>query len=251
VVGTLLFVLVVAPAATVLLCMVGQGPGYAAALNLVASIVVFAVAVPLTVMSGDGPYLYWEDYIVFDTAGAWVVLCAAIVYALFAGFALAILVSPLMNNAALYWIAIELTTLVNTFLVAFERAAESVEAAWKYIVIVSTKISLALLGTVLFYWNGSFVLGPTYNMTWSALRLAAPSMNPALLVLGFLLVLVGYGTKLAWRRCIPGCRMRIAKARRRFRQCCRVRCLMRRCWVSCAIWRLPTWGRRVCCRASR
>jgi hydrogenase-4 component F len=39
------------------------------------------------------------------------------------------------------------------------------------------------------------VLGPTYNMTWDALRQAAPAMNPALVVLAFLLVLVGYGTK--------------------------------------------------------
>ncbi len=151
--------------------------------------------------------------------GAWVILCTAIVYllasiyavgymrllgederlwgfyALFAGFALTILLSSVMNNAGLYWIAIELTTLVSTFLVGFERAAESIEAAWKYIIIVSAGISLALLGTVLFYWCGSFVLGPTYDMTWDALRQAAPKMNPALASLSFLLVLVGYGTK--------------------------------------------------------
>ena len=116
-------------------------------------------------------------------------------YALFAGFALTILLSSVMNNAGLYWIAIELTTLVSTFLVGFERAAESIEAAWKYIIIISAGISLALLGTVLFYWCGSFVLGPTYDMTWDILRGAAPKMNPALASLSFLLVLVGYGTK--------------------------------------------------------
>ena len=126
--------------------------------------------------------------------GAWVILCTAIVYllasiysigymrllgederlwgfyALFSGFALTILISSVMNNAGIYWIAIELTTLVSTFLVGFERAAESIEAAWKYIIIISAGISLALLGTVLFYWCGSFVLGPTYDMTWDALR---------------------------------------------------------------------------------
>jgi hydrogenase-4 component F len=48
---------------------------------------------------------------------------------------------------------------------------------------------------VLFYWNGSFVLGPTYEMTWGVLRQTAPQMNHPLLLLGFLLVLVGYGTK--------------------------------------------------------
>ena len=62
----------------------------------------------------------------------------------------------MMNNAGLYWIAIELTTLVSTFLVAFERAAESIEAAWKYIIVVSGGISLALLGTVLFYWAAAW-----------------------------------------------------------------------------------------------
>ena len=74
-----------------------------------------------------------------------------------------------MNSVGIYWIAIELTTLVSTFLVAFERVAESMEAAWKYIMVVSAGISLALLGTVLFYWGGSFVLGPTYQMTWAVL----------------------------------------------------------------------------------
>ncbi|HEY3910107.1 MAG TPA: proton-conducting transporter membrane subunit [Stellaceae bacterium] len=217
-VGALLLVLVMAPALAILGCIVAR-PHQAAMLNLAASIVVFAAAVPLTVLSGGVPHYYWGNTIILDAPGAWVALCAAIVYllssiyavgymrllgeherlpsfyALFAGFALTILVSPLMNNAAVYWIAIELTTLVSTFLVAFERAPESIEAAWKYIVIVSTGLSLALLGTVLFYWNGSFVLGPTYAMTWDALRRAAPSMNPTLAVLSFLLVLVGYGTK--------------------------------------------------------
>ena len=100
-----------------------------------------------------------------------------------------------MNNAGLYWIAIELTTLVSTFLVAFEREAESIEAAWKYIIVVSAGISLALLGTILFYWSGTFVLGPTYDMTWDALHEAAPRLNSALVTLSFLLVLIGFGTK--------------------------------------------------------
>ena len=114
---------------------------------------------------------------------------------MFAGFALSTLIGPMMNNAGLYWIAIEVTTLISTFLVAYEREATSIEAAWKYIIIVSAGISLALLGTILFYWSGTFVLGPTYDMTWDALRDIAPRLNPALVSLSFLLVLIGYGTK--------------------------------------------------------
>ena len=90
----------------------------------------------------------------------------------------------MMNNAGLYWIAIELTTLISTFLVAFEHEAESIEAAWKYIIVVSAGISVALLGTVLFYWAGTFVIGPTYDMTWKTLQEAAPRLNPAAGVAG-------------------------------------------------------------------
>ena len=149
-------------------------------------IVVFAPPVPLTVLERQRALVIMVRYIVVDMTGAWVILCTAIVYllasiyavgymrllgederlwafyALFAGFALTILLSSVMNNAGIYWIAIELTTLVSTFLVGFERAAESIEAAWKYIIIVSAGISLALLGTVLFYWAAaSYSVRPT------------------------------------------------------------------------------------------
>jgi hydrogenase-4 component F len=218
--GALLLAMLIAPAAAAIGCLLVRTPGRPEKLNLAASIVVFVTAVSLAVLSGSGPYRYWDNYLVVDMAGAWVAVCTAIVYllasiyavgymrllaeeaeklwsfyALFSGFALTILLTTVMNNAALYWIAIELTTLVSTFLVGFERAAESMEAAWKYIVIVSAGISLALLGTVLFYWSGTFVFGPVYDMTWDNLQLAAAKMNSPLVGMAYLLVLIGYGTK--------------------------------------------------------
>jgi hydrogenase-4 component F len=219
-IAPLLLAMIIAPTVAGAGCLLFHQRVVAERLNLASSIIVFVAAVPLTVLSADGPYRFWGDYVVVDMPGAWVTLCTAIVYllasiyavgymrllegeegklwsfyALFSGFALTVLVSTVMNNAGLYWIAIELTTLVSTFLVGFERAAESVEAAWKYIIIVSAGISLALLGTVLFYWSGSFVLGPVYDMTWTTLQQSAAKMNPTLVTLAYLLVLIGYGTK--------------------------------------------------------
>lgn len=215
----LLSILISAPLIAAILCITIRSPRVCEAANLIAAGIGFGCAVPLAVISRNGPFFYWSGYVILDMTGSWVLLCSAIVYllasiysvgymrmlgrdeklwgyyALFEGFALTIFVSTIMNNAGLYWIAIELTTLVSTFLVGFERVAESMEAAWKYIIIVSAGISIALLGTVLFYWAGSFVLGPSYDMTWSALRDAAPRMNQELVILAFLLVLVGYGTK--------------------------------------------------------
>ncbi|CAM5459558.1 NAD(P)H-quinone oxidoreductase subunit 2, chloroplastic [Afipia felis] len=214
---TLLLTLV--PAAAIVLILLIRNPRTAEALNLVASAISLLAIVAILMLRDDQRTTFWNGYIIIDGLGTWTILCAAIVYllasiyavgymrmlgeddrlhrfyALFAGFGLSTLVGPLMNNAGLYWIAIELTTLISTFLVAFEHEAASIEAAWKYIIVVSAGISLALLGTVLFYWSGTFVLGPTYDMTWDILERTAPKLNPALVSLSFLLVLIGYGTK--------------------------------------------------------
>jgi hydrogenase-4 component F len=214
-----LMALWVAPLAAVILCLIVRHPRACEAFNLIAAAIVIASALPLPFLVGGRALLFWDDYVLLDRTGAWVIVCSAIVYflasiyavgymrlldedyrlyrfyALFAAFGLTVLIGPLMNSVGIYWIAIELTTLVSTFLVAFEHVAESMEAAWKYIMVVSAGISLALLGTILFYWGGSFVLGPSYKMTWAVLADAAPQINPVLMVLAFLLVLVGYGTK--------------------------------------------------------
>jgi hydrogenase-4 component F len=217
--GVLLLALALAPGIAALLSVLVQKARAAAFLNLLAAAISLACALPLPLLSAGGPYYFWSQYILLDGLAAWVVLCTALVYflsslfavgympvlgeddklprfyALFALFALTTLVAPLMNNIGVYWIAIELTTLVSTFLVGFERTAECMEAAWKYIMIVSAGISLALLGTVLLYWAGTFVLGPTYPLTWATLAGVAPRMNTAILTLAFLLALAGYGTK--------------------------------------------------------
>jgi hydrogenase-4 component F len=218
-VSFLISVIALAPFLALTGCLLTRHPRVAEALNLIAGVVAFACALPLPFIVDGHPQIFWDNYIIVDRGSAWVVLCTSIVYflasiyaigymrlldederlfqfyALFAGFALTTLVAPLMNNIGIYWIAIELTTLVSTFLVAFENVAESIEAAWKYIMVVSAGISLALLGTMLFYFAGTFVFGPAYAMTWAGLTAAAPKMSPVLLTVAFLLVLVGYGTK--------------------------------------------------------
>jgi hydrogenase-4 component F len=218
-VGVLVLVLVLAPLVSALACLLVRRARAAEAFNLIASTVSLGCALALIFLLGAKEIRFWGDYVIVDRAAVWVILCTSIVYfvasiyaigymrllreekrlhhfyALFAGFALTTLLAPLMNNVGFYWIAIELTTIVSTFLVAFERQPESMEAAWKYIMVVSAGISLALLGTVIFYWDGSLALGPTYDMTWGALRQAAPRMNSVLTIFAFLLVVVGFGTK--------------------------------------------------------
>src|SRR4030095_1441381 len=73
----------------------------------------------------------------------------------------------------------------------------SLEAAWKYIIIGSAGIALALFGTVLVYFSAVQVLGEhaENGFNWSVLVEVADKCQPAALRLGFVMVLVGYGTK--------------------------------------------------------
>jgi hydrogenase-4 component F len=114
-------------------------------------------------------------------------------YVLYNLFVLSMLAVPVLANVALMWIAVELTTLISAFLVGFENTPEALEAAWKYVVLTTLGAVIALLGFLMLYW-GCRVAG--YEpFTWVGLVEAAPHMPPALLWPAFLLILVGFGTK--------------------------------------------------------
>ena len=55
------------------------------------------------------------------------------------------LAAPLMSSLALLWIAVEVTTIVSALLVAIEDTDGAAEAAWKYVLIASAGLGLALL----------------------------------------------------------------------------------------------------------
>jgi hydrogenase-4 component F len=104
---------------------------------------------------------------------------------------------PLLNNLGLLWVAIESTTLASVLLVRFYNQKSSLEAAWKYIIIGSAGIALALFGTVLVYSSAVQVVGleAENGFNWSVLSGVADQCQKAPMRLGFILVLVGYGTK--------------------------------------------------------
>lgn len=102
------------------------------------------------------------------------------------------------DNLGIMWIAIEGTTLASAYLVGFYDRDTSVEAAWKYLIICSVGITLALLGTVLLYASSVSFLGEASDaLSWSTLMDPAvlANLDVDLLRIAFILVLVGYGTK--------------------------------------------------------
>ena len=107
------------------------------------------------------------------------------------------LLVPLADNLGVMWVATEGATLASVLLVTFYNQKTSFEAGWKYIIIGSVGISLALFGTVLTYYSAVGVLGPdtAHGMNWSVLVVIAQKFDPRAMRLAFVLVLLGYGTK--------------------------------------------------------
>jgi hydrogenase-4 component F len=102
----------------------------------------------------------------------------------------------LANNVGLMWVAVELATLTTVLMVGIYRTHEALEAAWKYFILGSVGIALALFGTILVYLAASSVLGEGLDaMAWSVLVQRAAEFDPALLNLAFVFLLLGYGTK--------------------------------------------------------
>jgi hydrogenase-4 component F len=102
----------------------------------------------------------------------------------------------LANNVGLMWVAVELATLTTVLMVGIYRTHEALEAAWKYFILGSVGIALALFGTILVYLAASSVLGEGLEaMAWSVLVQHADTFDPALLNLAFVFLLLGYGTK--------------------------------------------------------
>jgi hydrogenase-4 component F len=100
------------------------------------------------------------------------------------------------NNIGLMWVAIELATLTTVLMVGIYRTHEALEAAWKYFILGSVGIALALYGTILVYQAALPTAGEGLDaMAWTALMRAAPGLDPALLNLAFVFLLLGYGTK--------------------------------------------------------
>ena len=100
------------------------------------------------------------------------------------------------NNIGLMWVAIELATLTTVLMVGIYRTHEAIEAAWKYFILGSVGIGLALFGTIIVYLAALPVIGEGLDaMAWNVLTTRASAFDPALLNLAFVFLLLGYGTK--------------------------------------------------------
>ena len=212
-------VLLVPIAAAALLVLL---PGYllSSRLNVIASLLTLAAAVMLLFdRPPAGPYLQIDDLnIVFIVLNTFVGFTTSVFSASYIAHELEIgRLTPgylrfyhamyqlmmfgmnlalVANSIGLMWVAVELATLTTVLMVGIYRTPEALEAAWKYFILGSVGIALALFGTILVYMAARPVVGEGLDaMTWTVLVAHANKLDPALLNLAFVFLLLGYGTK--------------------------------------------------------
>jgi hydrogenase-4 component F len=108
----------------------------------------------------------------------------------------AILLLVLMsNNLGLMWVAIEATTLVSAFLIISDSDSLSIEAMWKYLLICSVGIAFAFMGTILTVAAARHMEGVDTVYLFSHLIRHPDLIDPRIMLLAFILIAVGFGTK--------------------------------------------------------
>ncbi len=212
-------ILVIPAASAVLLALL---PGYrlTARLNVLASFLTFLAALSLLVeRPAPGGYLFVDDLnIVFVVLGTFVGFTTSafsasyiaheleigrltpvylrFYHAMYQALMFSMNLGLLANNIGLMWVAIELATLTTVLMVGIYRTHEALEAAWKYFILGSVGIALALFGTILVYMAARPVIGEGHDaMVWTSLIEKAKEFSPDMLNLAFVFLMLGYGTK--------------------------------------------------------
>lgn len=121
---------------------------------------------------------------------------ARVYFVFFALFATLMLASLESANLGVVWVLIEGSTLASAVLVGLDAKAPALEAAWKYVIISSLGVTVALVATLYL----SFSAAPLHvaagqRLLWPFLVAHARGLQPDALRLAFLLAVVGYGTK--------------------------------------------------------
>ncbi|MBC6445903.1 proton-conducting transporter transmembrane domain-containing protein [Actinokineospora xionganensis] len=116
---------------------------------------------------------------------------SVLVHLFLAAMAMAVLAADL----GLLWVAIEATTIVTAFLVGQRRSRAGVEAAWKYVVICSTGIALALLGIIVLNHAARHAAGGPLSLDLAELGAAAAGLDGDVTRIAVVLLIIGFGTK--------------------------------------------------------
>jgi len=221
-----LYAILAVPLVAVLLTL-ADGWRLARAATLVSGLISFGLAIAIAIDVDHGRVLETaHGWLRVDSLGAVFLLATGLLYAMagvfsigylgveetrrgFAPFAKryfsllnlfgwTMLLVPLAADFGTLWVAVELTTIISALLVAIDRTDAALEASWKYVLIASSGLGIALLSIILIYATGTHVLGSAYIPRFERFIVHAHGLSPDAVRLAFVLSLVGFGTKVGF-----------------------------------------------------
>jgi len=181
--------------------------------------VIATIHIVLTaLLLGNAPPASPGGWIWLDPLGKIVLLCISLLFAVCAFYAVGYLsyrrersnrvlcmgllvclsamgMVTMTQHLGLLWVALETTTVSMAPLIYFNHNARSIEATWKYLLLCSVGIGLALLG-LLFLAYSTYVAHHDATLLLGPLMASARDLNPAWLHAATIFLLVGYGTKM-------------------------------------------------------
>jgi hydrogenase-4 component F len=218
------------PLAGAALALLARTPAQADRVGLATALPTAAAALALAcivLLRGGRPALHGQWYLIDGASGvllaviALIGLCSALVspaylrtsgrswttaarshslyYAALFAFWAALLAVPIAGNLAVVWLIVEATTAASALLVAFTGRRDALEAGWKYLVLTTLGLSVALLGiVVLAIGQANAGHHDLHALDWHALRLAAHALPRDSTLIAFVLLLAGLATKIGW-----------------------------------------------------
>jgi hydrogenase-4 component F len=221
-----LYALLGVPLAAVLLTLV-DGWRLARAATLVAGVISLGLAIRIAIAVEHGRVLIAAGgWLRVDSLGAVFLLATGLLYATAGVFSIgylavdqrqsdfpafakryfaylnlfgwSMLLVPLAADFGTLWVAVELTTIISALLVAIDRTDAALEASWKYILIASSGLGIALLSIIVLYATGTHVLGAEYVPRFERFLVHARGLSRDAVALAFVLSVVGFGTKVGF-----------------------------------------------------
>ena len=223
----LLTPIILIPLIAGLACLLARSRRVMAGLNALAFAIALALGIRLLhQVLAAGVVVEWSEFLYADALSAWMVLLISTVSlgtSLYSGryfdrdlearvitksrvreffvltplFGTGMFFVVLANNLGMMWFALEATALSSVLLVALYNRGTSLEAAWKYIILGSLGLALALFATVFTYAAAASQPAaeklPSFN--WSHFMAMAPQLDHRLIKLAFVFAFIGYGTK--------------------------------------------------------
>ena len=112
----------------------------------------------------------------------------------------ALLAVAVVDNLAVAWLLIEATTAASALLVAFSGRANALEAGWKYLVLTTLGLAVALLGIIALYAElaGGHGHGSLATLDWHGIHRLAAGLDHRAALLALVLIIGGLAAKVGW-----------------------------------------------------